>query len=47
MKRDWFTRAWDDMTIGDRVAAMIAGCFLVVAFMLAAVVESIWGDDDL
>ena len=36
-KADWFTRDWDDMTIGERVAAVIAACFLAVAFMLAAV----------
>jgi hypothetical protein len=47
MRRDWFTRDWDDMTIGDRVAAMIAGGYLAVAFVLAAVVSSVWGDDEL
>jgi hypothetical protein len=45
MRRDWFTRDWDDMTIGERVAAVIAGGFFVVAFMVAAVVQSVWGDD--
>jgi hypothetical protein len=35
------------MTIGERVAAVIAASFLAVALMLAAVVQSLWGDDDL
>jgi hypothetical protein len=47
MRGDWFTRGWDDMTIGDRAAAAIAGGYLAVAFVLAAVVSSVWGDDDL
>jgi hypothetical protein len=47
MRRDWFSRDGDDMTFGDRVAAMIAGVFLAVAFTLAAVAASVWGDDDL
>lgn len=47
MRRDWFTCKRDDMTIGDRVAAMVAGGFLAVAFVLTAVVSSIWGDHDL
>ena len=47
MRRDWFTREWNEMTIGDRVAAVIAACFLAAAFMLAAVVDYVWGDDDL
>ena len=46
MRRDWFTRDWNDMTIGDRVAAIIAGGYLAVAFMLAAVVNSIRGEHD-
>ena len=44
MRRDTGER--DDTTIGDRVAAIVAGGFLAVAFMLAAVLESAWGDDD-
>jgi hypothetical protein len=47
MRRDWFTRNGDDMTIGDRVIATIAGAYLAVAFMLAALADSVWGDDDL
>ena len=47
MRHDWFTRDCDGMTIGDRVAAVIAGGFLAVAFMLAAVVDYVWDDDDL
>jgi hypothetical protein len=35
------------MTFGDRVAAMIAGGYLAIAFTLAAVVSCVWGDDDL
>ena len=47
MRRDWFTRDWNEIGIGDRVAAVIAGGFLFVAFMLAAVVDYVRGDDDL
>jgi hypothetical protein len=47
MRRDLFTRDRDDITIGDRVASMIAGGLFAVAFIIAAVVESVWGDDDL
>ena len=47
MRRDWFTREWNEMTIGDRVAAVIAGGFLAVAFMVAAVVDYVWSDDEL
>jgi hypothetical protein len=35
------------MTIGDRVAAIIAACLLAVAFMLAVVVDYVRSDDDL
>ena len=47
MRRDRFTREWNETGIGERVAAVIAGGFLAAAFMLAAVVDYVRGDDDL
>ena len=46
MRRDEFTRDRDDMAIGERVA-VIAGGFFTIAFMVAAVARSLWGDDNL
>lgn len=47
MRRDWFTRDWNEMSIGEHVAAVIAGGLLFVAFLLAAVVDSMRRGDDL